>query len=117
AARVRRDSRRVEPRACRRRIACRTTRARRTNMQVLKQIGARLAKGGYLIRATLWAAVLGVIELVQNERGRRILAVLSLAGLTAGFVYLKPVRPTNSGDVGVAVNAGTGHIGRAHEGW
>jgi len=46
------------------------------NMQVLKRIGARLAKVGYLIRATCWAAVLGVIELVQNERGRRILAVL-----------------------------------------
>jgi regulator of protease activity HflC (stomatin/prohibitin superfamily) len=86
-------------------------------MRVLKQIGARLAKVGYLIRATLWAAVLGVIELVQNERGRRILAVLSLAGLTAGFVYMKPVRTINPGEVGVRVNRVSGHIDQLHEGW
>ncbi|MCU1280721.1 MAG: spfh domain / band 7 family protein [bacterium] len=86
-------------------------------MRVLKQIGARLAKVGYLIRATLWAAVLGVIELVQNERGRRILAVLTLAGVTAGVVYMKPVRTINPGEVGVRVNRITGHIGQLHEGW
>jgi regulator of protease activity HflC (stomatin/prohibitin superfamily) len=86
-------------------------------MQVLKRFGARLAKIGYLIRATCWAAVLGVIELVQNERGRRILAVLSLCALTAGFVYMKPVRTINPGEVGVRVNRVTGHIGQLHEGW
>jgi regulator of protease activity HflC (stomatin/prohibitin superfamily) len=86
-------------------------------MQVLKRIGARLAKVGYLIRATLWAALLGVIELVQHERGRRILAVLSLVGLTVGFVYMKPVRTINPGEVGVRVNRVTGHIEQLHEGW
>ena len=86
-------------------------------MQVLKRIGARLAKVGYLIRATLWAALLGVIELVQHERGRRILAVLSLVGLTVGFVYMKPIRTINPGEVGVRVNRVTGHIGQLHEGW
>ncbi|HXU74818.1 MAG TPA: SPFH domain-containing protein [Polyangia bacterium] len=86
-------------------------------MQVLKRIGARLAKVGYLVRATLWAALLGVIELVQHERGRRILAVLSLVGLTAGFVYMKPIRTINPGEVGVRVNRVTGHIGQLHEGW
>ena len=86
-------------------------------MQVLKRFGARLAKIGYLVRATCWAAVLGVIELVQNERGRRILAVLSLCALTAGFVYMKPVRTINPGEVGVRVNRVTGHVGQLHEGW
>ena len=86
-------------------------------MQVLKRIGARVAKVGYLIRATLWAALLGVIELVQNERGRRILAVLSIVGVTAGFVYMKPIRTINPGEVGVRVNRVTGHIGQLHEGW
>ena len=41
-------------------------------MRVLKRIGERLKKIGYLIRATSWAAVLGVIEMVQSERGRRL---------------------------------------------
>ena len=86
-------------------------------MQVLKRIGARVAKVGYLIRATLWAALLGVIELVQHERGRRILAVLSIVGVTAGFVYMKPVRTINPGEVGVRVNRVTGHIAQLHEGW
>ena len=86
-------------------------------MTVLKRIGARLAKVGYLIRATCWAAVLGVIELVQHERGRRILAVLSLVAMTAGFVYMKPIRTINPGEVGVRVNRVTGHIGQLHEGW
>ena len=86
-------------------------------MQVLKRIGARLAKVGYLIRATCWAAVLGVIELVQNERGRRILAVLSLCALAGGFIYMKPIRTINPGEVGVRVNRVTGHIGQLHEGW
>jgi len=86
-------------------------------MQVLKRIGARLAKVGYLIRATCWAAVLGVIELVQHERGRRILAVLSLCALAGGFVYMKPIRTINPGEVGVRVNRVTGHIGQLHEGW
>jgi regulator of protease activity HflC (stomatin/prohibitin superfamily) len=87
------------------------------NMQVLKRFGARVAKVGYLVRATCWAAVLGVIELVQNERGRRILAVLSLGALACGFVYMKPVRTINPGEVGVRVNRLTGHIGQLHEGW
>ena len=86
-------------------------------MQVLKRIGARLAKLGYLVRATCWAAVLGVIELVQHERGRRILAVLSLGALGGGFIYMKPIRTINPGEVGVRVNRVTGHVGQLHEGW
>jgi regulator of protease activity HflC (stomatin/prohibitin superfamily) len=86
-------------------------------MRVLKAVGARFKKVGYLVRATLWAAVLGVIEMVQSERGRRVLAVLTLAGLTFGFVYMKPIRTINPGEMGVRVNRLTGHIGQIHEGW
>jgi regulator of protease activity HflC (stomatin/prohibitin superfamily) len=86
-------------------------------MRVLKRIGERLKKIGYLIRATLWAAVLGIIEMVQSERGRRVLGVLVLVGVTAGFIYMKPVRSINPGEIGVRTNRVTGHIGQLHEGW
>ena len=86
-------------------------------MRVLKAVGARLKKVGYLIRATLWAAVLGIIEMVGSERGRRVLGVVTLAGLTLGFVYMKPIRTINPGEVGVRVNRLTGHIGQIREGW
>jgi regulator of protease activity HflC (stomatin/prohibitin superfamily) len=86
-------------------------------MRVLSAIGARIKKTGYLIRATCWAALLGVIELVQSERGRRVLAVLVVLGATAGFVTMKPVRTINPGEVGVRVNRLTGHVGMIHEGW
>jgi regulator of protease activity HflC (stomatin/prohibitin superfamily) len=38
-------------------------------------------------------------------------------GLTAGFVYMKPIRTINPGEVGVRVNRVTGHIAQIHEGW
>jgi regulator of protease activity HflC (stomatin/prohibitin superfamily) len=86
-------------------------------MRVLKRIGERLKKIGYLIRATLWAAVLGIIEMVQSERGRRVLGVLVLVGVTAGFIYMKPIRSINPGEIGVRLNRVTGHFGQLHEGW
>jgi regulator of protease activity HflC (stomatin/prohibitin superfamily) len=87
------------------------------NMRVLRALGERIKKAGYLIRATCWAALLGVIELVQSERGRRVLAVLVVLGTTAGFIAVKPVRTVNPGEVGVRVNRLTGHVGMIHEGW
>jgi regulator of protease activity HflC (stomatin/prohibitin superfamily) len=86
-------------------------------MRLVKAIGERFKKLGYLIRATLWAALLGVIELVQSERGRRVLAVLVVGGATAAFVTMKPIRTVNPGEVGVRVNRLTGHVGMIHEGW
>jgi regulator of protease activity HflC (stomatin/prohibitin superfamily) len=86
-------------------------------MRIVKQIGERLKKMGYLVRATLWAAVLGVMELVQSERGRRVLAILLIGGLGVGFVVMKPIRTINPGEVGVRINRLTGQIGRLHEGW
>jgi regulator of protease activity HflC (stomatin/prohibitin superfamily) len=38
-------------------------------------------------------------------------------GLTVGFVYMKPIRTINPGEVGVRVNRVTGHLGQVHEGW
>ena len=86
-------------------------------MRVVKWVGARIKKTGYLLRATCWAALLGVIEMVQSERGRRVLAVLVLVGGTVGFVALKPVRTINPGEVGIRVNKVTGHVSQLHEGW
>lgn len=86
-------------------------------MAMLKRVGARLKKLGYLIRATLWAALLGVIEMVQSERGRRVLAILILAGAGFGFVVMKPLRSINPGEVGVRVNRITGRVSQLHDGW
>jgi regulator of protease activity HflC (stomatin/prohibitin superfamily) len=86
-------------------------------MRIVRAIGERLKKTGYLVRATCWAALLGIMEMVQSERGRRVLAVLVLVGGTAGFVAMKPVRTINPGEVGVRVNRVTGHVERLHEGW
>jgi regulator of protease activity HflC (stomatin/prohibitin superfamily) len=86
-------------------------------MRVLKRIGERMKRIGYLIRATSWAAVLGVIEMVSSERGRRVLAALTLGGLTVGFFWMKPVRSLNPGEVGVRVNRITGHVSQMREGW
>lgn len=86
-------------------------------MQLIRRIGARLKKVGYLVRATSWAALLGVIEMVQSERGRRILAVLVIVAVGGGVVWMRPVRTINPGEVGVRLNRVTGHIGTLHEGW
>jgi regulator of protease activity HflC (stomatin/prohibitin superfamily) len=86
-------------------------------MRVLKAIGDRIKKTGYLVRATCWAALLGMIELVQSERGRRVLAVLVVIGVAVGVVKTKPVRTINPGEVGVRVNRLTGHASMIHEGW
>jgi regulator of protease activity HflC (stomatin/prohibitin superfamily) len=86
-------------------------------MRVLKKIGERLKKIGYLVRATLWAAVLGIIEMVQSERGRRVLGALVLCGITVGVVEMRPVRTINPGEVGVRVNRVTGRVSQLHEGW
>ncbi|HWE31190.1 MAG TPA: prohibitin family protein, partial [Polyangia bacterium] len=84
---------------------------------MLKRFGERLKKTGYLVRATCWAALLGVMEMVSSERGRRVLAVLTLVALGIGFVAAKPVRTVNPGEVGVRVNRLTGRVSQLHEGW
>jgi regulator of protease activity HflC (stomatin/prohibitin superfamily) len=74
-------------------------------------------RAGYLVKATLLAAVLGVIELVQSPRGRRVLAVITLATLVVGFVIARPIRSVPPGEAAVRVNRLTGGVTVLDEGW
>jgi regulator of protease activity HflC (stomatin/prohibitin superfamily) len=76
-----------------------------------------LKKAGYLCRATAWAAVLGVIEMVGSPRGRRVLAVLALGSLVAGVSLSEPIRTVPPGEVGIRVNRLTGQVTQLGEGW
>jgi regulator of protease activity HflC (stomatin/prohibitin superfamily) len=74
-------------------------------------------KLGYLMRAAALAAVLGLIEMVQSKRGRRVLAVLLLAGVSAVFIAARPIRAIGSDEAAVRVNRLTGGLTVMHEGW
>ena len=74
-------------------------------------------KVGTLAKATGLAATLGVIEMIQSSRGRRILAVLTLTALTVGFVVARPIRSIPAGTAGVRVNRLTGGMTILDEGW
>ncbi len=84
---------------------------------VLKTIYGGVKKVGYLVRATALAAVLGVIELVQNPRGRRILGMLALVALITAFIWAKPIRSISPGEAAVRVNRLTGGVTVLDEGW
>ncbi|MBI4511020.1 MAG: prohibitin family protein [Deltaproteobacteria bacterium] len=90
-------------------------------MRVLRRVCETLIHGikkaGYLFRASAWAAVLGVIELVGSPRGRRVLAVLVVCGVAAGVASSSPVRTVAPGEVGIRVNRVTGAISQLGEGW
>ena len=55
--------------------------------------------------ATPWAVVLGLIEILRSERGRRLLAGLSLLGLLAAAGLAHPVRTIMPGEVGCVITA------------
>ena len=76
-----------------------------------------LSKIGNLAKATGLAATLGVIEMVSSSRGRRVLAVLTLAVLTVGFVLARPIRSIPAGTAAVRVNRLTGGMKILEEGW
>jgi regulator of protease activity HflC (stomatin/prohibitin superfamily) len=78
---------------------------------------AGVKKVGYLAKATALAAVLGVIELVQNPRGRRVLGVLVLVATVTVFVWSKPIRSIPPGEAAVRVNRLTGGVTVLDEGW
>ena len=86
-------------------------------MTFFKSVGTMLGKGGVLARATAWATVLGILETVGSERGRRVLAVVALTAGGVGFVALKPVRSIEPGEVGVRTNRLTGNVALLREGW
>lgn len=70
-----------------------------------------------LAKATALAATLGVIEMIQSSRGRRVLAVLALTAITAGFVLARPIRSIPAGTAAVRVNRLTGGMTILEEGW
>ncbi len=74
-------------------------------------------RSAVLVKAAGWATVLGVLETVGSERGRRVLGVVALVGVTGGFVAMRPVRAVPSGEVGVRTNRLTGHVVTLREGW
>jgi regulator of protease activity HflC (stomatin/prohibitin superfamily) len=76
-----------------------------------------ILRTGYLVKATLLAMVLGVIELVQSPKGRRVLGVLTVIGIVAGFAIAKPVRSISPGEAAVRVNRLTGGVSILDEGW
>jgi regulator of protease activity HflC (stomatin/prohibitin superfamily) len=86
-------------------------------MKVLRSMGTFFKKSEVLMRATVWATVLGILETVGTERGRRVLAVVALVGTAIGFIALKPVRSILPGEVGVRTNRLTGGVSMLREGW
>ena len=83
----------------------------------LGAVGERFSKVGYLIKACAWAVVLGVIETVTTQRGRRILGVLGITGLVGGFIWSKPIRGIGPGEVGIRTNKLSGGVTLLEEGW
>ncbi len=86
-------------------------------MKPMKAVGAFFRKSGLLLRAAAWATVLGVLETVQSERGRRTLALVALVAAGGALVAAHPVRSVAPGEVGVRTNRLTGHVSTVHEGW
>jgi len=77
----------------------------------------KLKRIGYLARAAALAAVLGVIEIVSNPRGRRVLGSITIAVLVGSFVMARPIRSVAPGDAAVRVNKLTGGVTILDEGW
>ncbi len=86
-------------------------------MSFVKRVGSTLVRVGVLIRAAGWATLLGILEMLQNKRGRRVLAVLALGAITVGFVVARPIRSIAPGEAAVRVNMMTGGVTVLDEGW
>ena len=83
----------------------------------LSKLTTGLKRAGYLIKATALACVLGVIEMVQTQRGRRLLGALTLVALVGGLAIGRPVRSVAPGEAAVRVNRLTGGVAILDEGW
>jgi len=86
-------------------------------MRHLQHVGSFFKRLGYLFLATPWAVILGLIEILRSERGRRTLAGLSLLGLLAAVIMARPVRTITPGEIGVRFNRITGSTTEMREGW
>jgi regulator of protease activity HflC (stomatin/prohibitin superfamily) len=84
---------------------------------VLSGIKSGLKRIGYLMKATALAGVLGVIEMVQTHRGRRVLGTLVLLGTVGGLVIARPIRSVQPGEAAVRVDRLTGGVTILDEGW
>ncbi len=76
-----------------------------------------LSRIGYLLKATALACVLGVIEMVQTQRGRRVLGALTLVAVVVGALVTRPIRSVPPGEAAVRVNRLTGSVTILDEGW
>jgi regulator of protease activity HflC (stomatin/prohibitin superfamily) len=83
----------------------------------LSKLTTGLKRAGYLTKATALACVLGVIEMVQTQRGRRLLGALTLVALVGGLAIGRPVRSVAPGEAAVRVNRLTGGVAILDEGW
>lgn len=77
----------------------------------------KIRRLGYLLKATALACVLGLIEMIQTQRGRRILAVATVGVLAIAMIAGRPVRAVPPGEAAVRVNRLTGGATILDEGW
>jgi regulator of protease activity HflC (stomatin/prohibitin superfamily) len=86
-------------------------------MKLIVRVRDGLRRVGYLMRAAAWALILGVIELVGSERGRRVFAVLAIVGVGAAVIAGRPLRSIAPGEVGIRYNRLTGGTTELREGY
>ncbi|HMG24321.1 MAG TPA: SPFH domain-containing protein [Kofleriaceae bacterium] len=84
---------------------------------LLSKLRSGLQRTGYLVKATALACVLGVIEMVQTQRGRRVLGALTIAAVVLGALVARPIRSVPPGEAAVRVNRLTGGVTILDEGW
>jgi regulator of protease activity HflC (stomatin/prohibitin superfamily) len=84
---------------------------------LLSKIQTGLQKLGYLLKATALACVLGVIEMVQTQRGRRLLGAMTVIAVVGGLLVARPIRSVAPGEAAVRVNRLTGGVAILDEGW
>ncbi|HUQ06554.1 MAG TPA: SPFH domain-containing protein [Kofleriaceae bacterium] len=85
--------------------------------KIFAACAASMRRVGYVLRAAGLAAMLGVIEMVQSKRGRRVLGVLLIGGVAAALVVARPIRAIGSDEAAVRVNRLTGGLTVMREGW
>jgi regulator of protease activity HflC (stomatin/prohibitin superfamily) len=86
-------------------------------MKILRHVGKFFVRLGYLLRATPWAIILGLMEILRSERGRRVLAAFALCGAAAFVLLSHPLRAIAPGEMAVRWNRLTGGLSELREGW